>query len=242
MGRFNYQWSPKDLTKVQVQVSTLHLSSLSKVVSLNVRHRSHLIFQFAASPSAPSLAQFEHDRIGRDYSLNLKTYNPSPADLSGAYMASYLQSLTKNVALGAEVIYQRAPTGMEESAMSYVGKYTSNKRDWIATAQVQAQGILQTTYWQKLSDKVDVAAELVLVPDVRPTERKAMATVGVKYDFRTAVFRAQVESTGKISALLEQRISPILGFLFSGEIDHWKVRRPHSDSRTLAFTSLGDVE
>jgi hypothetical protein len=39
-----------------------------------------------------------------------------------------------------------------------------------------------------------------------------------------ATFRAQVDSTGKVSALLEQRFTPAFAFLISGEIDHFKVR------------------
>jgi mitochondrial import receptor subunit TOM40 len=38
-----------------------------------------------------------------------------------------------------------------------------------------------------------------------------------------ATFRAQVDSTGKVSALLEQRFVPAFAFLMAGEIDHFKV-------------------
>jgi mitochondrial import receptor subunit TOM40 len=111
---------------------------------------------------------------------------------------------------------------MAELSTSWLAKYTSDKKDWIATAQLQPQGILQTTYWQKLSDKVEVAADLQVI--AAPTRRDAIATLGAKYDLRMSTFRAQVDSTGKVSALLEQRFAPTLAFLLSGEIDHSKVR------------------
>jgi Eukaryotic porin len=40
---------------------------------------------------------------------------------------------------------------------------------------------------------------------------------------RASTFRAQLDSTGNVSALLEQRFAPTFAFLVSGEIDHFKV-------------------
>lgn len=167
------------------------------------------------------MLQVEHDYQGIDYNINAKVVNVSPADLTGIYIGSYLQSITKNLALGIEGFYQRPAPEMGELSTSWLAKYTSDKKDWIATAQLQPQGILQTTYWQKLSDKVEVAADLQVI--AAPTRRDAIATLGAKYDLRMSTFRAQVDSTGKVSALLEQRFAPTLAFLLSGEIDHAKV-------------------
>lgn len=166
------------------------------------------------------MIQLEHDFIGTDYHLNFKAVNPSPADGSGVYIGSYLQSITKNLALGVESLYQRAAQN-SDLANSYLAKVTSTDKSWIATAQIQPQGVLQATYWQKLSEKVEVAADLQVIN--APTRRDAIATLGARYDFRAAQFRAQVDSTGKVSALLEQRFVPAFAFLVSGEIDHFKV-------------------
>jgi len=166
------------------------------------------------------MIQLEQDYQGQDYALNLKAMNPSPLDLTGMYIGSYLQSVTKNLALGAEVLFQRPTPDMSEATTSYLAKYTSSDKSWIATAQVQAVGIVQATYYQKLSDKVDVAADLQLI--AMPSRRDAVATLGAKYDLRMSTFRAQLDSTGKVSALLEQRFAPTFGFLLAGEIDHFK--------------------
>lgn len=167
------------------------------------------------------MIQVEHDYQGRDYSLNMKGVNPWPTDLTGIYIGSYLQSFTKNLALGIETLYQRPTPDMSEISTSYLAKLTSTDKSWIATAQVQPAGIVQATYWQKLSEKVEVAADLQLI--AAPTRRDAIATLGAKYDLRMATFRAQVDSTGKVSALLEQRFAPTFAFMISGEIDHVKV-------------------
>jgi mitochondrial import receptor subunit TOM40 len=192
-GRMNQGWTANSVTKLQGQFST------------QVGH---------------NMLQIEHDYQGIDYNLNAKALNIWPTDLTGVYIGSYLQSFTKNLALGVEGFYHRQAPDMTELSTSYLAKYTGDNKDWIATAQLQPSGILQSTYWQKLSEKVEVAAELQVI--ATPTRRDAIATLGAKYDLRMSTFRAQVDSTGKVSALLEQRFAPSLAFLLSGEIDHFK--------------------
>ncbi|BGP16589.1 hypothetical protein JCM10213_000497 [Rhodosporidiobolus nylandii] len=204
-GRCNYGWTPSDTTKLSMQL--------------------------AASSQTPSMFAVEHDRVGKDYTLSLKTYNPSPADLTGSYIAAYLQSITPNFAVGVETMYQRPSPEMEDCSVGYMAKWHDVKKDemgqplkdsWIATAQIMSQGIWQATYWKKLAERVDAGVELVCIPALSPRDRKAVATAGVKYDFRMSTYRGQVDSTGKVSMLLEQRLSPLFSVLFAGEIDHVK--------------------
>ncbi|KAG5642956.1 hypothetical protein DXG03_001838 [Asterophora parasitica] len=192
-GRLNQGWTPNNVTKVQAQFS---------------------------QTAGQNMIQLEHDYQGQDFSVNAKAINPGPTDLTGIFVGSYLQSFTKNIALGFESIFQRPQPDLSELSTSYLAKYTSTDKNWIATAQLQAAGIVQATYWQKLSEKVEVAADLQLM--ATPSRRDAMATIGAKYDLRLATFRAQVDSTGKVAALLEQRFTPAFAFLVSGEIDHFK--------------------
>lgn len=56
-----------------------------------------------------------------------------------------------------------------------------------------------------------------------PAKREAVATLGAKYDFRMATFRGQVDSSGKVGMLLEQRFTPAFAFMVGGEIEHAKV-------------------
>jgi len=175
--------------------------------------------QFSHTPGQ-NMVQLEQDYQGLDYSINMKALNPLPTDLTGIYIGKYLQSVTGNMALGLETVYQRHAPEMSESITSYLLKYQGIQRNWIATAQLSPQGILQTTYWQKLSEKLEFAADLQLL--ATPMRRDAVATLGAKYDLRMASFRAQLDSTGKVSALLEQRFAPAFAFTLAGEIDHLK--------------------
>jgi mitochondrial import receptor subunit TOM40 len=167
------------------------------------------------------MIQLEQDYQGLDFSANVKAVNPLPSNLTGIYIGSYLQSISQNLAVGFETLYQRPTPNESDLTTSYLAKLTGTDKSWIATAQVQPSGVVQATYWQKLSEKVEVAADLQIL--AAPHRRDAIATLGAKYDFRMATFRAQIDSTGKVSALLEQRFVPAFTFLMSGEVDHLKV-------------------
>lgn len=197
-GLLKYGWTPSDVTKAKANISK--------------------------SPMMPPQLQIEHDRIGLDYTFTAGAVNPSLADGTGIYTAAYLQSVTKNLALGFDCVYQKVAPMMDGSTVSYSAKYTGSQKDWIATAQLNtARGVFTSSYWQKISERVEAAAELEVVPALVPTERKALATVGAKYDFRTSSFRSQVDSKGRIYALLEQRFTPVFIFQMAGMIDHWNV-------------------
>lgn len=137
----------------------------------------------------------EHDLSGFDYALSLKTYNPSPSDLTGTYLLSYLQSVSQNLALGVEAVYQKPTPDMEDCSVGYMAKYHSTTKDlingglakdsWIATGQIMSQGLLQATYWKKLGEKVDAGVEILVSPAANPKDRKATATFGAKWDFRS---------------------------------------------------------
>ncbi len=184
-------------------------------------HTTKVQAQLTATPGQ-SFVQMEHDYQGTDHSANFKALNPSPTDLTGIYIVNYLQSLTRNFAFGIETVYQRPSADMEEASTGYIAKLTGDKKDWIATAQVQPQGVAQCTYYHKLSEQVDVAADLQMI--TMPQKREAAATVGARYNFRMATLRAQIDSAGKLSSVYETRLSPAFGLTFAGEIDHLQER------------------
>lgn len=189
--RLNRRWLPGHISKVQAQLAPL---------------------------GGQSFVQLEHDFQGADYSVNFKALNPSPTDLTGIYVANYLQTLTPRFALGAEAIYQHPSAEIEEASLGYMAKWVGPKNDWIATAQWQPQGVGQLTYWHQLSEQVDVAGDLQMI--LMPQRRDAQASLAARYSFRMASLRAQIDSLGKLTSVYEARISPAFAFTFSGEIDH----------------------
>jgi mitochondrial import receptor subunit TOM40 len=203
--RFNYRWTPSLITKTNLQI--------------------------APGPNS-AMVQFDNEYTGDDFTASIKTLNPSAIDggLTGIFIGSYLQSVTPSLALGLEAIWQRqAMNAGPETAVSYCAKYKGS--DWIASAQLQAQGAISTTYWRKLTDKVEAGVELNLQfaglsgagMMGGPTRNEGVTTVGAKYDFRMSTFRAQVDSTGKLSCLLEKRVAPPVQLTFAAEMDQFKV-------------------
>lgn len=176
------------------------------------------------------MASIDHEYVGSDFTSSLKMLNPSCLDggLTGIFIGSHLQSVTKKLSLGMEAVYQRAAMNQPpEAAISYVGRYKSD--DWIATAQIHAQGALNATYWRKLSDKVQAGVDMTLqmVPSqslMGGIQKEGTTTVGAKYDFRMSTFRAQVDSKGKLSCLLEKRVAPPVMMSFGCDLEHATVR------------------
>ncbi|TVY26128.1 Mitochondrial import receptor subunit [Lachnellula hyalina] len=201
-AQLNYRWAPALVSKVQMQLQ-----------------------------GAQAMAQFDNEYTGNDFTASIKAINPSAIDggLTGIFIGSYLQSVTPSLALGLEAIWQRAALNQgPETAMSYCAKYKGS--DWIATAQLQAQGAISTSYWRKLTDKVEVGVDCNLQfaglsgagMMGGPVRKEGVTTLGAKYDFRMSTFRAQVDSTGKLSCLLEKVVAPVVRMTFASEMDHVK--------------------
>lgn len=205
-ARTNYKWNNAFVTRASVQI--------------------------APGPSQAVLS-LDNDYTGKDFSASIKTMNPSILDggLTGIFIGSYLQSLTPSLAVGLEAMWQRQAinTG-PETIISYCAKYRGS--DWVASAQVAEQGSLSTSYWKKLTDKVQAGVDLNLqfAPGIGQgglmaggLRKEGTTTIGAKYDFKTSTFRAQVDSSGKLSCLFEKRVLPPVQLTFAGEMDHFKV-------------------
>ena len=210
-ARANYQWNSFVVTKTDTQIQ----------------------------PGGPAMLQVDNEMTGKDFSAGLKAVNPSIIEggLSGIFIGSYLQSLTPSLAVGLEAVWSRAAVNAPpEAAVSYCAKYRG--LDWIASAQLQPQGAVSTSYWRRLTEKVEAGVDLnlQLAPGTggksglmgSGVRKEGTTTLGAKYDFRNSTFRAQVDSSGKLSCLLEKRVLPPIQLVFAGEMDHFKVRRHDS--------------
>ena len=185
------------------------------------------------------MLQAETEYTGNDFTASLKMINPSPlyGGFTGVVIGSYLQALTPRFALGFETAWSRAALNQPpDTAVSLYGRYKAE--DWIASAQLQTQGALIASYWRRLSDKVQTGVDMTLALVPAPggplgggIRKDGATSVGVKYDFRMSTFRAQLDSTGKISCLLEKRVAPPVMFTLAAEVDHFNVSPYHSPQR-----------
>lgn len=167
---------------------------------------------------AQSAVTLEANYAGPDNTLNVKTLNPSVSTGTGILAASYLQSITKNLALGSEVVVQRPSPEMEDSAMSYVVKYATPQSTFVA--QLHDKSVLEASYFRKISDTAEFAANLQAV--AAPGNRDAICTLGAKFEFKQATMRTQIDTTGRVATFLEERIAPPLTLLLSADLDHFK--------------------
>lgn len=207
--RFNYRWSQALVSKSSFQMTPTH---------------------------SQDMAQFEQEYTGRDFTAALKAINPSffEGGLTGIFIGSYLQSVTPRLALGMEAVWQRAAmTHGPETAVSYCARYKTP--DWVASAQLQAQGALNATYWRRITDRVQAGVDMTL--SIAPgagglmggVQKDGITTIGAKYDFRMSSFRAQVDSKGKLSCLLEKRVAPPITLTFAADVDHYSVSSENAD-------------
>lgn len=226
LGRINYGWDKHNISKVTLQIAN----------------------------GQPAMVQLEQDYQASDCSINLKTLNPLvlSGQFSGVAVASLLQSLTPSLAVGLEAMYskQQGPAP-PDAAVSYVARY--NAGDWIATAQLQAQGSLVTSFWRRVTPKVEAGIETQIAASVKPITDSLMGTpvgfepviegqttIGAKYEYRQSVFRGQIDSTGKVAAFMEKRVLPTVSILFSGEID--QVKQATRLGVGLQFESAGNEQ
>lgn len=208
-GRLNYGWDKSNISKATLQIAK----------------------------GQPTMVQLEQDFQASDFSVNLKALNPSfleEGQFTGVAVGSILQAITPKLSVGLETVYSAQPTMPADSAVSYVARY--NAGNWIAAAQVQAQGSVVASFWRKVAENVEAGIETQLQTQLVPVAGDALmggmpsiqavfegnTTIGAKYEFRQSVFRGQIDSSGKVSAFLERRILPTVSILFAGEIDQVK--------------------
>lgn len=205
-GRLNYSWDKHITSKVSLQLAQ----------------------------GQPSMCQLEHEYSGNDFAIQLKALNPdfTGANYRGLLIGSLMQSITPKLSLGMETVYNAMdPNGPATAAISLAGRY--NAEQWIASAQLQAQGALVGSLYRKVAPNVEVGLETTIQAAQQPvmsenmmptiqTTIEANTVLGAKYEFRQSIYRGQLESNGDISFMLEHRILPTIGLIFNGSINQFK--------------------
>lgn len=200
-----------------------------------------------ATGGGNSMLQIEHDHVGTDYSINVKAVNPNPIDkmpsfsgkqkpatglskwwnstTTGIFVASYLQSITPNLALGGEFLLQKPTPEMEEQTVSLVARYSSKlpgrelapaapglppppplDPSYTFTATYQpGPGIFHLSYYHRLNARAELGSELQAL--IGGGRREAVATVGFKVDTLFATIRGSVDTQGKVQAVMEERMA-----------------------------------
>ncbi|KAI3636426.1 hypothetical protein MIR68_005778 [Amoeboaphelidium protococcarum] len=169
-------------------------------------------------PQVPTSVGFEVDYTGLDYSTYARVAHAAAGNQ--IVSLSHLQSVTKGLAVGVEAALQKLPEAQfTEPQLTYVAKYQAP--DYKATVSYCQLGIMQATYFQKISEQVELGADLQVV-NLNEQQRESVCTLGAKWDFRAASVRAQVDTTGRVATFMEQRLGPGFSFLMSADLNHSK--------------------
>lgn len=104
-------------------------------------------------------SQFNTDYIGPNYTASLVLGNVDPVSNSGVAVASYLQSVTKNVSLGAELVSQYSSPALN-SVLSVAGRYNSPS-NYTISGTLNNSGV-QFCYYQKKNENVQVSLFSIL--------------------------------------------------------------------------------
>eukprot|EP00958_Prasinococcus_capsulatus_P011524 scaffold1146_cov399-Prasinococcus_capsulatus_cf.AAC.13 len=157
-----------------------------------------------------SQAMLDVDYKGLDCQSQLKLGN------NAFYGFNYIQSVTKNLALGGEAFW----LGHQRKSGFGLAARHDSEEGHVSTLQVASTGLVSLSYWHKVSEKVALASDFMY----NWNTRESTASVGYDYMFRNCRLRGKIDQSGVVSAFLEEKLNVGITFLLSGEIDHVKVR------------------
>jgi mitochondrial import receptor subunit TOM40 len=208
-GRFNgrlfYTHTPRLISKLLV--SRQPAEDPAAAAAMLAAATGGAAIQPPPPTSATTTVMYDLDYRGSDYSANLKL------GTGGVISLAYMQSIVPSFSMGGEGFFQLRN---KFSALTAAARFLTT--DGIFSATVASFGPVVASYVHRVNPRVSLAAELFW--DTR--SRESYVTAGYKFDLRSATVIGQVTSLGKVAALLEEKLSPGVSFLLSGEIDHWQ--------------------
>nr|XP_032524741.1 mitochondrial import receptor subunit TOM40 homolog 1-like [Danaus plexippus plexippus] len=151
---------------------------------------------------------------GSDYTLALAVGKPDCSDKSSVFVGHYLQSVSKHLTLGAELVYQSSAriAGGEVAIASAAARYTMDDSEVSATLGAAS---FHVCYFKQASEQLQVVAEM----ETSFRGMESTGTIGYQVTIPKAelVFRGMVDSNWNIGAVLEKKLQPLpFTFALSG--------------------------
>ncbi|CAF0905452.1 unnamed protein product [Adineta ricciae] len=141
---------------------------------------------------------------------------------SGIAILQHLTRVTKNLDIGAEIVYQANPMmpGGHIGINSFVARYRG--LDWFTGAKISPIGALNIGYFhQKTNSPLQLGVEL----EASLASKETSATFSYQYDLGKAntTFRGMVDTNGLVTAVIEKRLAPLpFTFMLSSSLNHAK--------------------
>lgn len=162
------------------------------------------------------------DYFGEDYSCSCVLSNIDVMQRMGVFVASYLQQVTAQLALGVDIIYQREDIvpGGQAALVSAVARYQQDNRQWSAMLSTHALELCYTQFYgQSLGASVQLQANIL--------KRQAISRLCYHCHMPGAgfSFRGGIDTRGVISAICEKRLEPLPILLqLCGKMNHLSSR------------------
>uniref|UniRef100_A0A069DSL0 Putative mitochondrial import receptor subunit tom40 isoform 1 n=1 Tax=Panstrongylus megistus TaxID=65343 RepID=A0A069DSL0_9HEMI len=193
-------------------------------MNANIYHRftENLIARFQAQVQSSKFtaSQFIVDYKGRNYTTSFTVCNPDIIGVSGVFVGHYLQSVSKNLDLGAELAYQRSPQlpGSQIAVTSLAARYTGS--DFTLSGTLGFTGI-HVCYYQKASEQLQLGVEL----ETNFRMQEAVASIGYQIDIPKAdlIFKGMLDTNWNVGATLDKKLVPMpFSLTLSGMLNHQK--------------------
>jgi len=155
-----------------------------------------------------STVQAELDYKGSDWYGNFKWGAP------GNYGLSFIKSITPQLSCGLETFYAYKQA---VSIMSAGFRYDTHQ--YILATQF-LPGQVSTSYAHKISDSIVLATELQIA--IAPETIISQCSVGFDATYRSVHMRAHLDSSWKVSVIVEEMLNQITKFTVCADLDHKK--------------------
>lgn len=193
-----------------------NIAMISRSNASNGRIFARVIMNHTPTLSSKIMADVGHEPDSSRFSGDLDyrgLQSSSQAKLTSGRIVSFthLHALSKAFSVGGEAMIQ---TRSGFAAFTVATKY--NVPGESASLSIASFGPLIANYVREVSPKVSFATELFL--DTRT--RDSQVTLGYKFNLSRASVIGNVDSTGKVVAILEERINPAFTLSLCGELNH----------------------
>jgi len=167
--------------------------------------------QVSLEPAQSNLT-VEADYRGEDSHTQLKLEN------KGVLVLTYMQSLLKGFAAGAELVH--VPS--QGTLLNVSGRYTSSDEERpgsIIVGTLSTIGAVSFSYTRHIDKKTDLSTEysMATTPDGKYQDGWA---AGCQWTFRSSRIKARVDNLQHVGIILEENIGPAMRLSFAGDLDH----------------------
>lgn len=133
--------------------------------------------------------------------------NPDLIHGTGVVVLHFLRSITKNLAMGTELVYQASPQmpGGHMAFASLAGKYSTDEMTMALTAG--NSGSIHASYYQKCSSNLQIGVEL----ETNIKMEESVGSIGYEVDIAKGNFllRGSVDSNMTVKSVVEKKLLPL---------------------------------